>query len=69
MSYICTRVANKLKDAFTNINKVTKSHIPPSNTSAQIEVIIKDYHTKKNGTKKKSGLKTRIHENKYSRIL
>ncbi|KAJ0458101.1 putative RNA-directed DNA polymerase [Helianthus annuus] len=33
------RIANELPDAFTDTNRVTKSHIPASNTPARIEVI------------------------------
>ena len=33
------RIANELPDAFTDTNRVTKSHIPASNAPARIEVI------------------------------
>ncbi|KAJ0909475.1 hypothetical protein HanRHA438_Chr07g0322041 [Helianthus annuus] len=33
------RIANELPDAFTDTNRVTKSHVPASNAPARIEVI------------------------------
>ena len=32
-------ITNEIQDAFTNTNKVTKSHIPASNAPARIEAI------------------------------